>query len=126
MDYTGNIVALHLRIDTTLKTILSDGKIDSKDIPTIVLLIVELISTPGMAKMTGKELNDTICEMYHYIMTHYNLFPSDQADKLAFKSMFDMSVKLALFQPSVLKIEKAIKTGWLACFKGDTRQLRKL
>jgi hypothetical protein len=93
MDYTSNIVALHLRIDTTMKTILSDGKIDSKDIPTVVMLILELISTPGMAKMTEKELNDTIGEMYKYIMTHYNLFPGDQAEQLVFKNIFDMSVK---------------------------------
>jgi hypothetical protein len=116
MDYTSNIVALHLRIDTTMKTILSDGKIDSKDIPTVVMLILELISTPGMAKMTEKELNDTIGEMYKYIMTHYNLFPGDQAEQLVFKNIFDMSVKLALFQPSVLKIEKAVKSKLLACF----------
>ena len=117
MDYTSNIVALHLRIDTTMKTILSDGKIDSKDIPTVVMLILELISTPGLAKMTEKELNDTIGEMYKYIMTHYNLFPGDQADQLVFKNMFEASVKLALFQPSVLKVKEAIKSRWLACFK---------
>jgi hypothetical protein len=116
MNYTNNIVALHLHIDTTMKTILSDGKIDSKDIPAIVLLILELISTPGMAKMTVKEINDTIGEMYNYIMTHYNLFPGDPAEQLAFKSMFDVSVKLALLQPNVLKIEKAIKSTCLACF----------
>jgi len=117
MDYTGNLVALHLRIDTTLKTILSDGKIDSKDIPLIVMLILDLISTPGMAKMTEKELNDTIGEMYNYIMTHYSLFPGDPEQQAAFKSMFDASVKLALFQPSILKIEKAIKSKFLSCFK---------
>lgn len=116
MDYTNNIVALHLRIDTTLKTILSDGKIDSKDIPTVVMLILDLVSTPGMAKMTMKELNDTIGEMYNYIMTHYNLFPGDPEEQLVFKRMFDISVKLALLQPSVLKIEQAIKSRCLACF----------
>jgi hypothetical protein len=117
MDYTSNIVALHLRIDTTMKTILSDGKIDSKDIPTVVMLILELISTPGLAKMTEKELKDTIGEMYKYIMTHYNLFPGDSEEQAAFKSMFEASVKLALFQPSVLKVKEAIKSRWLACFK---------
>ena len=117
MDYTGNLVALHLRIDTTLKTILSDGKIDSKDIPLIVMLILDLISTPGMAKMTEKELNHTIGEMYNYIMTHYSLFPGDPEQQAAFKNMFDASVKLALFQPSILKIEKAIKSKFLSCFK---------
>jgi len=117
MDYTGNLVALHLRIDTTLKTILKDGKVDSKDIPVIVMLILDLISTPGMAKMTEKELNDTIGEMYNYIMTHYNLFSDDPEQEAAFKSMFEVSVKLALFQPSILKIEKAIKSKFLSCFK---------
>jgi hypothetical protein len=102
MDYTGNMIAFHLKIDTAVKNIMKDGKIDQNDIPTLVLLISEIICSQ---KLVEKELRDTINELYNYIMCHYKLFPEDEQQKAAFKTVFDMCIKLVFFQPNILQIK---------------------
>ena len=114
MDYATNIVAFHVQLDNSIKSIMKDGKIDQNDIPELVLLIATLVSTPGMAKFTAKELEDTINEMFNYIMTHYKLFPDNADQQAAFKTLFDMCVQLALFQPNVIKMGQKCKS-WFSC-----------
>jgi hypothetical protein len=115
MDPVNNIVAFHLQIDNAVKSIMKDGKIDQNDIPTLVLLITNLISTPQSSKLTLKELGHTINELFNYIMSHYKLFPDDLQQQAAFKSLFDMCVKLVLFQPNVIELGKKCKS-WFSCF----------
>ena len=114
MDYTSNIVAFHLQVDNSIKSIMKDGKIDQNDIPELVLLIAGMVSSPGTAKFTTKDLEDTINEMFNYIMTHYKLFPDNVEQQAAFKTLFDMCVKLALFQPNIIKIKQKCKS-WFSC-----------
>ncbi len=103
MSLTGDIASFHLRVDKSVKNIMKDGKIDNNDIPEIVLLITDLITTPGSGKITIEQMGETINEMYEYIMSHYNLFPEDEQQKENFKRLFDMCVKLVLIQPNVKK-----------------------
>lgn len=77
---------------------MKDGKIDLYDIPEMVMLIADLVSTK---KTTPDELTKVMTELFNYIMDHYNLFPNDEAQKEGFKRLFEMSVKLVLFQPKV-------------------------
>jgi hypothetical protein len=86
------------RIDASVKTIMKDGKIDQYDIPEMVMLIADLSSTK---KMTSDELAKAMTDLFNYIMDHYKLFPSDEAQKEGFKRLFEMSVKLVLFQPKI-------------------------
>jgi hypothetical protein len=53
--------------------------------------------------------------LFNYIMTHYKLFPDDQQQQAAFKALFDMCVKLALFQPNIIQLEEKCKS-WFCCF----------
>ena len=113
MDYTNNIVALHLRIDTLMKSILKEGnKISLENIPELVLLISELMPSSKKQKMIKKELNDTINDMYNYIMTQYKLYPDNEEDRLLFKTTFDNCINLLFFQPNILKIKKC----FFSCF----------
>ena len=45
--------------DTDLKNIMKDGKIDQFDIPEIMLLITDLITTSENAKVTTEQLENT-------------------------------------------------------------------
>ena len=107
MSLTGDIASFHLRVDKSVKNIMKDGKIDNNDIPEILLLITDLITTPasgaGSVKMTIEQMGEMINEMYEYIMSHYKLFPEDEQQKENFKRLFDMCVKLVLIQPNVKK-----------------------
>jgi hypothetical protein len=96
---------------------MADGKITKHDIPQLVLLITELItttenSTTHKMPITSEEMIATIDGLYTYIMGHYKLFPSDELEKTEFKQMFDLCVKLVLFQPNINKKLKSI----FSCF----------
>jgi len=99
-DLTKNVSFLQ-KIDMTVKSIMKDGKIDQFDIPEIMLLITELITTSENTKVTMEQLENSIQSLYEYIMTHYNLFPQDEQQKESFKRLFEMCVKLIIFQPKV-------------------------
>ncbi len=109
MDHSTNIVSFHLRIDKAVKSIMKDGKVDKNDIPEIVLLITELLGSTS-TKLTSEEMANYINDMYNYIMTHYNLFPADDEQKASFKVLFDLCVKLALFEPNLQKIKNSVKS----------------
>jgi len=109
MDFTKNIDFI-TTINTSVKAMMADGKIDKNDLPQMVLLITTLISSSGQSKtpITMQQLEESINSLYNYIMSHYNLFPEDDTQKAEFKAMFDMCVKLALFQPNVMKSAKKL------------------
>ncbi len=100
MTSVQDLTAFHLRIDTAMKNIMKDGKVDQYDIPEIVLLITDLMTTQ---KFTEADIEQAITGMYDYIMTHYNLFPADEEQKTNFNRLFKMCLKLALVQPNVKK-----------------------
>jgi hypothetical protein len=102
MDLTSNVNFLS-KIDTTVKSIMKDGKIDQYDIPEILLLITDLIVTSEEKKVTQEQLEKSINCLYQYIMTHYNLFPEDETQRDSFKKLFEVSVKLIMVQPKVKK-----------------------
>jgi hypothetical protein len=106
-DLTKNVNFLQ-KIDTTVKNIMKDGKIDQFDIPEIMLLITDLITTSEQNKITMEQLENSINALYQYIMTHYNLFPEDSAQKESFERLFNMCVKLIIFQPKVTQSCKKI------------------
>ena len=107
MEFTQN-VSFITTIDTAVKAIMADGKIDKNDIPRIMLLITELITTNG--SVTTEQLAESINSLFNYIMSHYRLFPEDEAQKAEFKQLFDVCVKLALFQPTINKAVKKCLT----------------
>jgi hypothetical protein len=106
-DLTKNVSFLQ-KIDETVKSIMKDGKVDQFDIPEIMLLITELITTSEKSKITMEQIENSITTLYQYIMTHYKLFPEDPAQKESFERLFNMCVKLIVFQPKVNKSCKKI------------------
>ena len=106
-DLTKNVSFLQ-KIDTTVKNIMKDGKIDQFDIPEILLLITDLITTSETSKVTMEQMENSINTLYQYIMTHYKLFPEDPVQKESFERIFNMCVKLIIFQPKVNKSCKSI------------------
>ena len=104
-----DLVSLHLRIDASIKTILKDGKIDKDDIPRLVLLLSDLIlvSTNKKTKMTPELLTSKLNEMYAYVMSHYNLYPADEIDKSVYKQLFDISVRLLVYNPNFKETVKS-------------------
>jgi hypothetical protein len=102
------LVALHLQIDNSMKSILKDGKLDKHDIPDLVFLLSGLMLTPtAKNKLTPEMLTTRLDELYAYVMTHYNLYPADDLEKTAYKQLFDISVKLLVYNPRLMKAAKS-------------------
>ena len=59
MEMSKNVTFL-TKIDTTVKNIMKDGKIDEFDIPEILLLITDLVATSEQKKMTLPQLEESI------------------------------------------------------------------
>jgi hypothetical protein len=113
MDFTKNVAFID-KINTGVNAMMKDGMIDKNDIPTLVLLVCELLTNTKSGKITTEQMTASIDSLYNYIMSHYNLFPDEESQKTEFKAMFDICVKLALFQPN---INKGIKSLF-ACVGG--------
>ena len=114
MDFSQNVAFIE-KIDKCVKEVRRDGKLDKNDIPTIVLLVTDLIMTANTGVKTSpttEQIAASIDSLYNYIMSRYNLFPEDEQQKTDFKAMFDTCVKLALFQPNINKTVKSL----FACF----------
>ena len=87
-------------IDESVKRMLSDGKIDSSDIPELVMLISQL-STETFVPKSTEDLGKHIDELYVYIMNKYSLFPKDKEERALFDKLFKVSVQLVLYQPII-------------------------
>ncbi len=119
-------VEFTLNINTAMVNIMKDGKIDKNDIPQIVLLITDLITSSGKIVKSGGDdddddtkLSDSINGLYDYIMGHYKLFPADDVLKTEFKTLFDICIKLVLYQPNIKNACKSTMScfGWKRCAK---------
>ena len=124
MSFSKNVEFIN-HINIAMVNIMKDGKIDKNDIPTIVLLITDLITSSGKGVKSDDDdtkLSDSINGLYDYIMGHYKLFPSDDVLKTEFKTLFDICIKLVLYQPNITTITTKCKQT-LSCF-GCKRDVR--
>ncbi len=122
MSFAQNVEFI-MTINTAMINIMKDGKIDKNDIPQIVLLITDLITSSGKTLKSDDDsdtkLSDSINGLYDYIMGHYNLFPADDVLKTEFKTLFDTCIKLVLYQPNIKNACKSTMScfGWKRCTK---------
>lgn len=85
-------------IDSSVKKMMSDGKIDQYDIPELILLLTQL-STRQIIPTSTEDLNVQINELYAYVMKKYDLYPKNVEERAVFDKMFQSSIKLVLYQP---------------------------
>lgn len=86
-------------IESNIKNILSDNTIDLADIPAIMAIIIECSSNLGKFNLKYDEIPVVMNEFIKYIITHYNLIPTDKVDDI--EKMIEMSIKLIMLQPKV-------------------------
>ncbi len=94
-------------IETKLNSIMTDGKIDKKDIPDIMELILYCTNNLKKLKLTYKELSEVLEELIMYLLDHFKVIPDEQ--RYEFISMTKTIVNLVMFQPKV--------KSCLFCFK---------
>jgi hypothetical protein len=88
-------------IDVSIQKMMSDGKIDSSDIPELVMLITKLSAEDTVVPSSTEDLGRRIDEMYVFLMNKYDLYPKDMNERLLFDKLFRSSVRLVLYQPVI-------------------------
>ena len=89
------------KIETSIKNILADNKVDYTDIPEFVFLIMDAYNSIGKVKLTEEEIPEFVKCVFNYIVDKYKLLTQDNRKK--YETMILSSVKLALMVPKLLK-----------------------
>ena len=94
------------KIETSVKSIIKDNKVEQTDIPEFVFLIMEAYNSLPKAKLTKEEIPEFISCVYNYFI------PEEERAK--HESLIASSIKLVLMTPQ-LKIQTNHKFHCLIC-----------
>ena len=94
-------------VETKLKSIMSDGKIDKKDIPEIIVLVVYCTNNLKKFNLKYKELGEVLEETIIYLLNHFNVIPEDKKEE--FKIMTNSMVQLVMMEP---KVKSCLSSLW--------------
>jgi len=97
-------------IENFIKTVQTNGKLTTLDIPNLVLLVMDCIDGTASFKLSNATLPVLLKMIYEYIIVKYNLLPVE--DRPAYEIMFLTSVNLIMRQPF-----QKIKKSFLSLFK---------
>ena len=93
-DFIGNV-------EKQIKEILKDGRVDTRDVPEIMLIVTECYNNIKNVKVTYEMLPNILEEIVDYILETYCVIPDDQEKEL--KDMINMAIKLIMVKPQVKK-----------------------
>ena len=82
------------KIETSVKSIIKDNKVEQTDIPEFVFLIMEAYNSLSKAILTKKEIPEFISYVYNYLVDKYNLIPNEEKNK--YENLVVSSIKLVL------------------------------
>jgi hypothetical protein len=86
-------------IETKMTEIMADGKITTRDIPDIILLVVQCTNNLSKFNLTYEELGEALEETINYLLDHFKVIPEN--DKDDFRAMVKTIVTLVMLQPKV-------------------------
>ncbi len=111
---------LRQTITNGVQSIMKDGKIDSSDIPEIMLIIMECTQNLGKFNLTYNQLVEVLEEVILYILEEQNVIPEDKKEDIY--KVIRSSIKLVLLQP---KLKSCLSGVWtklkklICCGKSD-------
>jgi hypothetical protein len=99
----------HLRntITNGIQSIMKDGKIDSSDIPDIMLILMECTNNLEKINLTYNQLVEVLEEVILFILEEQNVIPDDKKENIY--KMIRTSIKLVLLQP---KLKSCLSGVW--------------
>lgn len=93
-------------VNKHIKEIMKDGKIDYKDLPTIILLVLEVYNSHSSIKLTLNDIPVFIRKIVKKILDDNDLIPDNEEEK--FLTLLEMGIKLIMIQPKVKKMCKLL------------------
>jgi hypothetical protein len=86
-------------LETSVKNILKDGKIDQYDIPELVFMITDAYNSMQSIRLEYRDLPVLIKLVYNYMVEKLDLIPSDK--RAEFERLVDSALKLVMLQPAI-------------------------
>ena len=87
------------QINTSITSILKDGKIDQYDIPELIFLITNTYNNISSIKLEYDDIPQLIKLLYNHIVNTMNLIPIDKRSE--FERAVDSAIRLVMLQPIV-------------------------
>jgi len=84
-------------VEAKLLSIMSDGKIDKKDIPDIVVLVVYCTNNLKKFNLSADELGEVLEDTIMYLLNHFKVIPDDKNSE--FRIMTKSIIDLVMMQP---------------------------
>ncbi len=86
-------------VELKIAEIMKDGKIDTHDIPTIILIVLECTNNLSKFNLNYEQFQKVLEELIKHLLTKYNLIPKDCEND--FKILINTSLKLVMYQPNI-------------------------
>jgi hypothetical protein len=86
-------------IELKVNKIMHDGKLDSRDIPMITLLIAQCTNNLSKFNLSYEELTEVLQETILYLLNHFKAV--DETNKSEYESIINTTVELVMMKPKV-------------------------
>ena len=86
-------------VSDTLNKVMKDGKIDHKDLPDIIFLVIDSYNRLEGKKLSLNDIPEFIRKVVKIILDEKNLIPDDHEED--FLNMVETAIKLVMIQPRV-------------------------
>jgi hypothetical protein len=86
-------------IEVKLQSMMSDGKIDKKDIPEIIILVVYCTNNLKKFNLSIHELGEVLEDTIMYLLNHFNVIPDDKKEE--FRIMTKSMIELVMMRPKI-------------------------
>lgn len=86
-------------VEAKLKSIMNDGKIDKKDIPDIISIVVYCTNNLKKFNLSYNQLGEVLEETIIYLLNYFDVIPENCKDE--FIIMTKSMVELVMMQPKV-------------------------
>lgn len=104
------------RLETSIRNIMKDGKIDQLDIPEFIFIITDAYNQMTQFELTYDELPILIKLLYNFMIQRFNLIPEDK--RADFERLVDSALRLVMMQPKIKKAtSNFLQMIFPCCFK---------
>ncbi len=109
------------KLETSVKNIMKDGKIDQYDVPELVFIITDSYNEMSRFRLTYDELPQLIKMIYAFMVQKLNLIPEDKRPE--FDRLVDSALRLVMMQPVVKQaVTSCFSKIFPCCFKTEAEQ----
>lgn len=107
-------------LETSVKNILKDGKVDQLDIPEFIFLITDAYNSMHQVRLEYRDLPILIKLIYNHMVEKLNLIPVE--NRADFERLVDSALKLVMMQPAISRQVNSCLSKLFSCCSSSSVQ----